>query len=575
MTRRFFSLHRAGDDDAASAGVVVPIFCLLLLTLVTLIGLAVDAGNLYRVRRELQRSADAAIAAALAQRLHLGWRAVHGPGPVTDPGVNDGWITHVAEEVAKRNLLSSNIPTNKTLIASSFDDRTDLAQITLRYSVPAFLFPYIVGQSFCGNQGGRFVCPLIAVSRGQLNIADIGLVLDTSGSMACPKVGSCDCRKTASCDPASNRMQVVLDAVQSRMVPLFNPNRDRLSVTFFNLAAKVVFSMVGEPATPYAGVPLPFGVLPDGSSDRYTDFLASLSDPGPMGNSNQCDGLLESLNDMRRATLPRIVGSEKTFFVMLSDGAPTAGRFLYAKPTNALAQSLATNNVPNDFLQYIHKWTGVADASDIWTFPSPLVAAHQAIASNPDGFGYRNEGTPPLETFQCGELVDQKKSESTRAYAGKPFTPCIQSFDFSIPGLDPNRIVSRTKKDWEAYKKQFYHCTIEVADFIRANNGVVFVIGVGPDPVDMSTFYQDSNDYFSRKSIFASRVADDWYHGYFQFTDPQGHTTPPLADYTEYQNYQPTEDLERNGIYLPASTVDDVAPLFEEIGRNILTRLIG
>lgn len=561
------------ETSGGEAGVALPIFCMLLLTLVLLIGLAVDIGNVQRVRRQLQRSADAAVSAALSYRLQMGWQAVHGAQPITDLGDNVAWISSAATEVAKRNLLSSNIPLASATILTAFDDRLDLVDVTVGYEVPALLFPYLAGQNLCALRHGRFVCPLLARATGQLRPANIGLVLDNSGSMSCPAAGNCDCRTNASCDPAASRMGVVLDAVRTKLVPLFNPNRDRISVTYFNLAAKVVFSTVGSAADGFPGVALPFGVMPDGSTERHDQFLAALSDPGPMGSSNQCDGLLSSLGDMRGATTPQILDSEKTFFVMLTDGATSAGRASYAHPTAALQQAMTAANVPNDFLQYAIRWSGTSNPSDIWNFPSPLVAANQPLPSRPEAFGYRDEGLPPADTFRCGELVNSPADERIRAAAGRAFTPCVDSLEFSLPGVSGGRTFASGATHWEEYKKQWYHCAVEAADEIRNRNGIVFVIGVGDNAPDASSFYQDVNDFFSRKPIAAQRIADDWYYGFSRYHGPHGETTPPAADYPEYHGYAAAEDPERNGRYLPATTVNDVGPLFEEVGRNILARL--
>jgi hypothetical protein len=412
-------------------------------------------------------------------------------------------------------------------------------------------------------------CPVSADAVAQFRPASIALVLDTSGSMRCGllKDGSsvCDCLLKAppnDCDSlyAGNQRIDALKAAVGQFVSFFNPNRDRMSIVPFNIVADSggLFSLVDA-----SDAPAPFGA----TQSRYDAFFAKVQGLVPHGNTNTCDGLRTALADMDRAS-PRVLDQDETFFVLFSDGAPTAGRFGYTQPKQPLLDLMAAG-YPNDWVQYVISW--LDSSNNRWTGPSPLVQ----YTSMP--FNYAQRGTPPSGSVLCGSV------ESDPALYGNTMQPCAQSLEF---GTGVGQATS-----FSDYVQQYYDCAIEESDHIRERRSWVFAIGLGPPALPGTNDpYANVNDDFSRKEGFLRLLSGDLYHGQsdppfgpsrlIPVNDPsdQRYGTSIAVGYDEYKDYPELLSapgfLDHQGEYHGTDNAYELNYLFTRVAKTILMRMI-
>lgn len=237
-------------------GIFIPFLAILLLSLLGLIGLVIDGGNLYRTRVRLQRVADAAAIGGLSYRTLFGWRHFNPAGTLGTPGSNDKELEDRAIALVQSNLNSMGFDPARTSISAQYSSLTDTLVVDLSYDEPLFLMGYLPMQSGCARvTGGKQSCLVNVTATTQLSPANIGMLLDTSGSMACPAVTpagdtTCECRKAGTCDqefplPNDQVIEVLQQAVMT-FVGYFNPNRDRIGVYPYNIVGDPQFFSIND-----------------------------------------------------------------------------------------------------------------------------------------------------------------------------------------------------------------------------------------------------------------------------------------------------------------------------------------
>lgn len=475
-------------------GVFLPLVAVLLAVLLAFVGLAADAGNMYRTRARLQRAADAAALAGLGHRVLKGWEYFNAGAGLGVPGAKDDEASARAAEALAGNLTAAGITLAESTQAIAFNSLTDTMEVRVSYELPLRLMSYIPGQFGCDG-GLSHTCTVSVVSRIELRPANVGLVLDTSGSMACPRDGS-DCSACQhalppnDCNtvfgPSNNQVIVALKEAVRGFTSFFNPNRDRINIVPFNIVADPSYFSVRTAA----GAAVPFGE----SQARLDAFFDKIDSLVPRSSTNMCDGLLTSFQDFAAAN-PPVLGNENSFFLLFTDGAPNAGRFSFSNRRPSLDLLLAAG-LRNDFIQYSIMWTVTGGT---YNRPSPLVYRDSMPFNWVDG-------VPPAGVPTCGAI-----SSVAGAPADAAFGNCIDDFSFRLPGAGGTS--SGGGVSFELSAHQYYHCAIEMADRVRAQRGSVYTIALGKEAPPSSDPYQDPGDDFSRKDYFLRRVAYDQYHG--------------------------------------------------------------
>jgi hypothetical protein len=451
-------------------GFILACVAIMLALLFSLAAAALDAGNMYLWRVRLERAARAGIISGLGYRALRGWQAVYGGNlpqyaggvlqrrTATDsPSIRT--LVERVESVVRENFRTSFAdPTagtqgvarldfnpadgpsfTATLPPDVYNPLNDSIEITLTYRMPTFLAGRLEGMGIpvgCSNGDATIdnYCTITTTQRAQLAPANIAMVLDTSGSMICEDGDPlCSCRTSTTnpCGSTTNgfNRQVInqLKRAAVNFQSFFNPNRDRIAIIPFNLAARVSRPIVRSPCGGGPRAALPFG----NTEQSFRNFLASIIGgypndgnplnvvpgnlalvttgandcPGttevrgltPVSNTNPCDGLIRAADELRTA-LPlvdpnfRLASPNRAplSVVFFTDGAPNAMRAAFNNPAVLGSGEIRTQvvlnqqapvpcgggniNSPlcNDWYQYSVEWRDTTSPNP-FRGPGPLV----------------------------------------------------------------------------------------------------------------------------------------------------------------------------------------------------------
>ena len=634
----------------SEAGIYLPFFALILITLLALVGLVLDAGILFIRKNELQVIADMSNQAALGYRTLKGWSYFHNDN-FSDLGVNgalDNEVKSVAEGVITQNLLARGINISTTSASVSYGGATDLTygtftdriSVNLSMNVPLMIMGHVPGLLDCNGSG----CTVSVNSEAQLQPANILIDIDVSGSMRCPDNDAddppCQCRK----DPispgcaaiASNELKInKLKAANGPLmtfIKFFNPNRDRIGIIPFNTTADVALSILGPTnRIQEIGAKIP----------QIQTTIANLT---AAGNTNSSDALWRSFLDISSAN-PAVVGREPFFLVLFSDGADTAGRFAYdqdlpitptptpqptppprPKATGATLDSKILLLRENDWTSYKIEWT--ATNGSTWVGPSPLINT-SVIPKNFTGV-VPDPLWPPQAV--CGRRLIENpanldparlhmESDPARLHLelrdgpdADPTTDCLQSFGFLGAFQTTRRVGHTIGQTDEAsdyiganssyyYLQQYSHASLEIADYIRSQGGIVYAIGLGPKASTTvgATLNSDPHQNilrdFEQKTYFFERLTADVYHastlptltygfahpGFEQrnivINDPKdsrnGRTiSVGYAGHRDWNWVEQNVTEDKRGEYLQADNVEQLSSRFTRVAKQILLRLI-
>ncbi|MFN8391932.1 MAG: VWA domain-containing protein [Bdellovibrionota bacterium] len=602
------------DPRESERGSVLIFFAIVLLTLLTFAGLAIDAGNLYRAQLAAQNAADGASLAitnyvTMRGKYQVESEAAGGTVSADDAQVSaqvTALLRNQVEHLVHVNFASQGFPhlpgnsarsdrsvsvvsqyRTRSLIPSQFRDRRSFEyEVQVRRKVD-YLF---IGALPFFRDGWSEVT---AASTSVRNVSDIVLVLDVSGSLRCPVSGPCTCldpNSGAACSEDASRYHRLIDAVKD-FLRMFDLEKDRIYISVYNLAARG-YSL--SELRRYLGLQGPANAE---QIEQIGEYFKQNLQPGSA--TNVCDGLMTGLEQIGSASPP----PQNPTYVLFSDGAPTAGRFLFAddavKPTKLDQSNLGAGNYDYDL--YTVAWNrkgNIPPGESPYYYGPSLLVESAALRSDVDGeFGVWLEKPAelPPSLMTPGSSLPRCKNGRTRAYPmmssdpqpamAQNFGQCLSSFKAHLPG-DPQRTygseysptaATPAHRDW---RKQYFHCAIELSDYIReVGKGTIYAIGLGDEnpaaPADDP--YQLIEDETNRKDIFLSRLAMDLDESNrLRVPDADGAMKRVKFDYREYRDFSdlPDSGKRRAGVYLPTSDAGKLRLLFQHIARKILLKMV-
>jgi hypothetical protein len=443
-------------------------FIVVLGVFLTFAAFALDLGNLYLWRLRIDKAARAGALAGLGYRGLQGWTNVR-PG-----GAENGNLITTTQQAVQDNLDTYGVSLAASNIIVNYVDSDDAISVTVNHS-PSTLLVGKLNRIFGWGFNSAAPVDTFLVSRehrATLNRANVVLMIDVSGSMLCPQEGDCSCRTTDTCsEDTDTKLDRLIEGVQ-RFAQQFNPNRDRIAVIPFNLAAQRLYSF-GNGST--------FGTANNGTgnanlagktaSDFLTDkdLLTTVLTGLAGGNTNHCDALAEGILELE--TLSTTLFEADTgdaaqdrrqlqpFVVFFTDGAPNAMRGIFSTSdidSNGCDTYNAGTRTPDqacgssDFYHYALEWVSTEGATTFqYRGPGPFVA--RAVDGNgvPRLFSFpiASASVAPSGSKTCGtEISDPLRFEQTVSKNASPGrggpTGCLSattsSFSFSIPYTNLN-----------------------------------------------------------------------------------------------------------------------------------------
>ena len=601
-------------QGAQEEGVILVLAAIVLTSLLLLIGFVVDLGRLYHARLELQKAADAG---ALAGMQSASIQSDLLTGKTADQ--KKAHMESRAREVTRANMVMNGIsrfdPARDIVVQyiDSEDPKVALARmnVSAQAQIPFLLMNRLPPGMF-GLTESNDTIMLGATASTVRPVANIVLILDISKSMNCPASKDDDCvcltpKRTQTCEeigatpgpgggPAPGLKIELLKAAVKEFVGRFNEKFDRISIVPFNIAADSSTNDEANGVTDKKGVRfLPYeGQV---SAPEYgfnkKDVERAIDNLKPASNTNLSDGLLKAYVEAKRVGL---VGSgQEISYVVFSDGAPTAARFLFTGETTT---GLPKTNNPDglgdyDYTFYTIYWSlpSPEDPSESITYPgpSPLVlsqfvpmdydlpeppkdsSGHTAVPpcasatleKNP--LNYKNVMSGCLKNFQA-HLPEDPQSKF-----GKNFEPVSYSPAEGTAGQIKLRV-------WE---EVLYAVTLQYADFLRLRGGVFYVAGLGKELKITGDPYQIENaidatvpqsaSNLLRKDVMLSRLANA--PDKANIGKPDAH---PQFNFDGYHTYEELQDnpATKTGEYEFGYAATDLSDIFDKLASDLLLRLV-
>ena len=476
-------------------------FLILVGLFLTFAAFALDLGNFYLWQLRLDKAARAGALAG------IGYRGLRGHTAAVQDGGNG--IKAAATSAVWDNLKTYGLTESSPGIAirnlqySSFADNLTVA---VEYQIPTILvgkLSNVLGFGFNSDptqsSGGPERILHTRAHTAALSAANVVLLLDVSGSMLCPITTNCACRRNNTCPVGeATKLSRLVTGVQT-FAQFFNPQRDRISVIAFNLAARRLFSFTDN--VPNNPQPLLLSsatlldaindssgteVVPKGSAahnflvDTATSTLTNGLTALAGSNTNHCDALAEGIFELENLSTalygPPGAGEPadrrqlQPFVVLFTDGAPNAMRGIFNadeinpngcdRYNNGNRESEACPN-STDFYHYALEWVVGQPAPQpplMYRGPGPFVqrATSPNIPSQPTLFQFpiAAGSVAPNGSITCGvETSDPRRFEQTittinqvappRSQRGNINTGCLtpqnpNTFQFSIPNTNPD-----------------------------------------------------------------------------------------------------------------------------------------
>jgi hypothetical protein len=481
-------------------------FLILVGLFLTFAAFALDLGNFYLWQLRLDKAARAGALAG------IGYRGLHGytaastdSGQGIGQGIKDAATSAVRDNLKTYGFYSTNTngEDNKLIIHDpQYNPSADSLTVKVEYQIPTILvgkLSNVLGFGFNSdptqNPGNSARILTTRAHTANLNAANVVLLLDVSGSMLCPITTNCACRRQPGGCPTGEdtKLDRLVTGVQT-FAQFFNPQRDRISVIAFNLAARRLFSFTdaSRAAQHLSSATLLDAINSTGTNpvvDTSTTAQTFLTDLPTLrsgltalagSNTNHCDALAEGILELETLSTalygPPSNGESadrrqlQPFVVLFTDGAPNAMRGIFnANEINPNGCDTYTNGTritapcppSTDFYHYALEWVaGQPDPQPPLTYrgPGPFVqrALRPNIPSEPMLFQFpiaANSVAPP-GSITCGvETSDPRRFEQTittinqvappRSQRGNPNTGCLtpensNTFQFSIPNTNPD-----------------------------------------------------------------------------------------------------------------------------------------
>jgi hypothetical protein len=456
----------------------------------TFAAFALDIGNYYLWKLRVDKIARAAASAGLGKRALDGYETTREGG-----GYN---VTTAMNQVIDESFKSYGVTSqwesgewNYLIETSTLELFTaDRIYIGLTYRAPMILLDKVVNALGYGfsrppnaivNQRGGFATgyPNVrSAHAAQLSATNIVLLLDVSGSMLCPSQGDCSCRRTNTCNANIDTKLALMARGVSNFVKMFNPDRDRIAVIPFNLAAQRLYSFtVGGGNQPNSAQTIRYspslnaGVTNEFAWDVLTNdtilqgVLTSLAG----SNTNHCDALAEGILELENLSTALYgasgYGSDRRrlqpFVVFFTDGAPNAMRGIFGQATGAppatpcltyggnrsysAPRACSSQDMYHYALEWVHGENGTPQQ---YRGPGPFVV-RETNGFVPTIFRHQISGqlVAPLNSEVCGQhSPDPRRFEQTITKVtgggaggrGHATLGCLNSrtFSFAIPYTD-------------------------------------------------------------------------------------------------------------------------------------------
>lgn len=462
MTQRY-SDSRLYNRMRGEEGGMMLFLVLALPALLFCAALALDLGQLYRSRIYLQKAADAGALAGMGYS-------------IIQNNQNPSAITPIAQEAAVANMRANGLPFGTA--TATYVNHT--LTVTTQSDVGLLL----------GFAAPKAIYHVTTEAESQRDPANIQLVLDYSSSMLCPRTGACECltpSRTAPCSAYSPLKVDDLKTAVNTFIGMFDSGRDKIGMTLFNMAGLVAIDVASQPA----------GFLDPTQYNLQMNFYS------PGSNTNITDGLMKAYLDLSSVGVGT---TEEGAYLLFTDGAPTATRFMLAGARTGPGGLPPNNPQGAGTYDYTH-WSINWDAS--YSGPGVLVPSQDIAFGWPDPL-------PPIGSVPGCSPISPPSNVSNFESA---FDSCLTNLGFSVPfaaggvyGADCGSVGNQFAN---CYHKQYYNTAIETSDLLRKKQGVVYVVGLGPEapfpttPFAPDAAYQDVADTTSQKTIFNARLAND------------------------------------------------------------------
>lgn len=626
---------------APEHGAIMVFMVFATVVLLAMAGLAIDGGNLYRARLGIQKAADAAVLAGVGYTIQLSKQELE--DAQNDLGLPNlkSLIEKRAEQVFTQNLRMAGLTAQRCTGSSGpepyfvYNPANRRLDANVCADVDFLLMDLVPFHLIGAGSAGNFV-QMKALSQARRHPANVSLVLDVSGSMGCPPEDAlCRCKMSLlmDCDDGTNPMKLdtLVEAV-GVFLEYFD-ERDRIGL--------VPFSMRAQPAPkdeiedliaqdPIDDESIKCLLLGQPIANCNTDALRVGS------NSNVCDGFIEAYEDMQqRIENERPPGDpiidEEVAYVYFSDGAPSAGRFLWAG-TDSLPEndpeaygSLGDEAI-RDYIHFSIAWRAplgdtfvklccpevdpdvpyyepcipqgvctddgdcpadhVCASITAYSGPSLLVKTqslyfHWPVPSPP----LPNPANPGAHVPLCHNWI--LNGQPSEYYAPpwkhdfpKVFEGCLSNFGFRVPHdsrvYASNRDI--TLDNVIHWNRLYYLCAIALSDMLRRNNGTVYVVGTGVERQIMQDDpFQSEANVFHRKDVFLTRVANDYRtaitNQIAQGELPHPENWEPDSELPTYEDWK-RKPSPRQGEYLRGPDSSELRSLAQTVAKRIALRLI-
>ena len=599
-------------------GIIIVMFAIVITAVLSVLAMAVDAGNLYKAQLAVQNAADASALAGIVHIINLSSNgipeeniyALSGVNPGDNPSTRDleisKYLNAITKEIAIQNLEAAGYPNGhkkpglpdgdyeinfngvyRAAGAGASDGAVHEYEVNITKKIDFFIADLIPNFSTNDVVGAH--------AKSRRNKARVVVILDHSHSMGCPVEGDCACLSDPNGGECGGKAKTE-DLVQAAgdFYTMFDVVNDEIiAVPFNTIATQInITEWVNDLNLNPNDIPL-FGQR--AAADLLAQYPAE-------GLTNMSDAFVQAIGAIRDMTN----GSEESVSVVgFFDGGATAMRALFSDP-NSLAPYPA-GGTNRDYIHYTMEWLQ----------PNGLLNSGPGVLVHYDAFdmGYIDPFPPAdaagnMPVPSCGpEFPPTVPPMSLADAAAEVFNSpagdgCLNSLEGHMPGdptitygtnygkNDPN-CPTCPMKGFENYPEQYYNSTIELADYIREKlNGIVYIVGLGPinpflaalaaDPgadratlaaalnvpmVDPNDEYENIFDTFYLKRTFLNRLALDFetYENY-----------PNEFNYSGYQGYAGwlASNPEKGGVFLPTSDPGELRQLFRQIARKILLQLI-
>lgn len=606
MPQQYKQKTKGLHEDESGAVLILMIFGSIVL--LALAGLAIDAGAAYRAQLRTQRASDAAALSGIGYAIQRGQDGIEqdliaqGSDP-TDSEARRILIQTKADETLRENLAIDDLEPQdcQNSRGESFCSEYDIVnrKITVSAQVDIdLLLLDIVPFGVLGLPDVPSTLEVSAIADTERAKANLGVIVDLSGSMACPADPSqdCSCRhpeSASSCgsDGSQLRVDKLVDALMV-FVTQFDTTVDEISAVPFNMRG---FTLPGGfndiPQLLLLDNPEAMTCLLTGQ-DILDCGLSPTDMPGSV--TNLCDGLIQSYEDM---LFRNVVGNEEISYLVFTDGAPTAGRFLFntapSLPEND-PYGYSDGTPVNDYIHYTVEWTESDGSGGINRFngPSLLVKTQSLefhhLSPNPPAPVPSDPGrhVPLCHQYEfLGQTSEEFAPSSSEEFC-KVFDGCLgpasgpSSLEFSLPHAGGSYSASAVcdggdvESRENSWKRMYFDCAVAMSDFMREKRGTFYVVGLGREDTDYSSPYQNLNETTLRKDVLNARIANAPEFAIGRRV-AAGEAELPEFSYEGYKTYNELNSnaSPRTGLYLPTPEPNELRDMFRTVAKRIQLRL--